>query len=260
MNRLMTCVLLLLASAGAAVPAAADVYGGFEQFADGPSLKPFARDLGGVLGSAAFHSGRPLGFSGFDAGVRMGMQFRPEGGDGILRRKGVKEFGVPWVQAEIGLPYRFDGFIRGVSYEGLTIAGGGLRYGVFKAPDKPWTPQLLISGAAHSVVHQYFSASHVGGSLVCSLGNNVITPYIGGGVDRTRLVVRASKLEPALDGSTVSVLETRYTAGVTLRPWNYGAGTAESGRARPWSFVYLNAAYILVHGQSGAEAGLGVRF
>ena len=45
---------------------------GYDNFKDvtAASLKPFARDLGGLLGSGANQTARPLGFSGFDLGVR----------------------------------------------------------------------------------------------------------------------------------------------------------------------------------------------
>jgi len=241
----MSARLLLLLAMLWAAPARADIYSGFERFADSGSLKPFARDLGSILGSATFHSARPLGFSGFDLGVHAGVQFYPSRGDEILRRNGVRTFGLPWVQAEIGLPYRIDGFIRGISYEGLTIAGGGVRYGLLKSSDKPWAPQLLVSGSAHSVVYQSFSASHAGANLVYSMGTSFFNPYLGAGFDHVRLVVRSSVLDPTLNGRAVSTLESRFTAGLLLRPW---------------TFVYINAAYILVHGQSGAEAGLGLRF
>jgi len=257
MKRLTLGLLALLA----AVPARADICDGFERFADSGSLKPFARDLGGVLGSAAFHSARPLGFSGFDVGGHAGGQFYPAKGDAILRNKGVRIFGLPWVQAEIGMPYRIDGFIRGTSHEGLTIAGGGVRYGLLKTSDKPWAPQLLVSGAAHAVVYQSFSASHAGASLVFSMGNSVFSPYLGAGLDHVRLVVRSAPLAPALDGTAFSTVESRFTAGVQLRPWNYSVAVAgEGGRTRPLSFLYIHAACILVHGQSGAEGGLGMRF
>ena len=223
----------------------ADQYAGFAQNADSGALKPFCRDLGGILGSATFHSGRSLGFSGFDFGGRGGMQFYPEKNDRILRNNGVKAFGLPWVQAEIGMPFKIDGFIRGVSYQGLTIAGGGLRYGLLKSSDQPWTPQLLASAVGHSVVHQYFSASHFGANLVGSMGVAAFTPYLGVGFDRTRLVVRSSALDLTLNGSVVTTFESRFTAGLQVKPW---------------SFVYLHSAYVLMHGQSGAEAGMGVRF
>jgi hypothetical protein len=241
----------LLALMLCAAAARADQYGGFEQYADSGALKPFARDLGGVLGAATFQGGRSLGFSGFDVGIKGGSQFLPEKEDRILRSRGVKAFGLPWVQAEVGMFYSIDGFVRGMSFEGLTIAGGGLRYGILKVSDVPWAPQLLLSGVAHSVVHQHFSASHVGGSLVFSMGTSRFVPYAGVGVDRTRLVVRSSRADPLLNGSMVTTVGSRFTAGMRLKPWK------PSGKL---GFVYVNVAGILVHGQPGAETGFGVRF
>lgn len=224
---------------------AADQFGAFKQYVDRASLKPFTLDLGGVLGSATFHSGRSLGFSGFDAGVHGGLQLRPSRDNQILRRAGVKAFGLPWVQAEIGLPFRLDGYIRGISFQGLTIAGGGLRYGLLKSSDQPWTPQFLLSAVAHSVAHKDFSASHVGGDLVVSIGKPAITPYVGAGLDRTRVVVRAADADPTLIGESATATGTRFTAGVSLRPY---------------PFVYLQGAYTLAHGQPGFDTGLGIRF
>jgi hypothetical protein len=244
MKAILSAVLLAAACAAPA-HALADPYAGFEQYADAASLKPFTRDLGGLLGAGSFHNGRSLGFSGFDVGARYGTQFYPSKGNNIMRAGGVRNFGLPWVQAEIGMPFKIDGFIRGISYQGLTVAGGGLRYGLYSPSDKPWTPQVLLSGVGHSVVHENFSATHFGADIVCSAGTPSFLPYLGAGFDRTRLVVRSSKLDPALNGTDVTTLGSRFTAGVRLKPYQ---------------FVYLSLAYMLAHGQSGAETGLGVRF
>lgn len=229
----------------AAARAKADEFSGFSSFADSGSIKPFTRDLGGILGSSTFHSGRSLGFSGFDIGTSYGAQFYPSKGDTILSNNGVHSFGLPWVQAEIGLPFRIDGFIRGSTYQGLTVSGGGVRYGLYAPSDKPWTPHVLASVVGDSVVHQNFSASHFGANLVGSMGNERVTPYLGAGFDRTRLEVRNSTVDPALDGAAATTFESRFTAGV---------------RVKPYQFTYIDVAYNLMHGQSGAEAGLGVRF
>lgn len=243
MKRLSLVASALLAASSAF--AGADQYGGFARYADEGSRKPFARDLGGVLGAATFQSGRSLGLTGFDVGARFGGQFYPSKDNRILINNGVRIFGLPWVQAEVGMPFKLSGFIRGISYQGLTIAGGGLRYGLYAVSDKPWSPQLLVSVVGHSVVHQDFSASHLGTSLVCSAGTPFFAPYVGAGFDRMRLVVRQSTLDPTLNGSEVSTLESRFTGGVRLTPYQ---------------FTYLSLAYTLAHGQSGAEAGVGVRF
>lgn len=241
----IAAALLTLFVCAASARADGDQYGGFEQYADEASLKPFTRDLGGVLGSATFHSARSLGLSGWDVGARGGMQFYPSKGNKVLRSRGVRAFGLPWAQAEIGLPWGIDGVIRGVSYQGLTIAGGGVRYGLLKINDKPWSPQLLVSGIAHSVVHQHFSASHGGVNLVGSMGMHKFTAYAGAGFDRTRLVVRSSLADPTLNGRVVQTIESRFTGGVEIRPWQ---------------FTYLHIAYNHLHGQSGGEAGVGIRF
>ena len=225
--------------------AGADQYGGFSRYADEGSLKPFARDLGGVLGAATFQSGRSLGLTGFDVGARFGGQFYPSKGNNILRNNGVRVFGLPWVQAEVGMPFKLSGFIRGISYQGLTIAGGGIRYGLYAASDKPWAPQVLVSVVGHSVVHQDFSASHFGANVVCSAGTPFFAPYAGVGVDRMRLVARQSTLDPTLNGRVVNTTESRFTLGMRLTPYQ---------------FTYLSLAATLAHGQPGAEAGLGVRF
>jgi len=244
MKRLSLAVAVLLAASSSAF-AVGDQFGGFSRYADAGSLKPFARDLGGILGSATFQSGRSLGLTGFDIGVRFGGQAYPSKGNNILRNNGVHEFGLPWVQAEVGMPFKISGFIRGISYQGLTIAGGGLRYGLYATSDKPWAPQVLVSAVAHSVVHTDFTASHAGASLVCSAGTPFFAPYAGVGFDRVRLVVRQSNLDPTLNGRVVNTLESRFTLGMRLTPYQ---------------FTYINLAATMAHGQGGAEAGLGVRF
>jgi len=243
LKKLFYCVIsLLLASATAW---AEDPFGGFQQYADRPSLKPFARDLGAVLGAATFHNGASLGFSGFDVGIRGGFRFNSEAGNRPLRDKGTKGFGLPWVQAEIGLPFGLDGYIRGVSFQGTTIAGGGMRYGINKKTESPWLPQVLVAWSAHSVAHQQFSASQTGLNLVASLNFKKFSPYLGAGADRTRLVVRSSPVrDPALLGEAVSVVVPRATVGLSLRPKAY---------------VYLHFAATYTN-RVGVDSGIGIRF
>lgn len=231
---------------GASPAAAQDQFGGFQEFIDRGSIKPFARDLGAVLGAATFHSGRSLGFSGFDVGVRSGLMFSPDRNNRALRGRGVSVFGIPYVQAEIGLPFSLDGFIRGVSFQGVTISGGGLRYALSKASDKPLTPQFLLSWSGHSVTHKDFSASHFGFNLVTSVQYKVLNPYLGLGVDRTRVVVRAvPKVDPTMQGLEEAVLVPRATLGFS---------------ARPKPYLYLHGALTYTNRNAGVDTGLGIRF
>lgn len=246
----VTRAALLLISVGSQSVWAKDPFGSFRDYVDRSSLKPFTRDLGGVLGPATFHSGRNLGFSGFDAGAHGGVQFRPARDNAVLRNAGIKTFGLPWVQGEIGLPFQLDGYIRGVSYQGLTISGGGLRYGFLKPSEQPWKLQILLSSVGHSVAHRDFSASHFGLNMVASTGYPGFNPYLGAGFDRTRVVVRQSKLDSTLVESEVTTLEPRFTAGLSVRPM----------ASTDLRFVYLQAALTLAHGEPGMDMGLGIRF
>jgi len=247
-------ILRVLAVLLLSLPAAAkDQFGGFKEYVTRDSLKPFTRDLGGLLGSACFHSGRPLGFNGLDIGVHGGFQFSPESGDDVLRRAGVDAFGVPWLQGEIGLPFRLDGFIRGVSFQGLTIAGGGMRWGLPVGSDKPYAPNMLLSVVGHSMVHKDFSASHAGANLVVSINAPLFVPYLGAGVDRTRVVVRASDLDASLVGQEAVATEPRVTLGFTVRNMLKFIKDLKYD-------LYLQAAGTYTHGRPGIDSGIGLRF
>lgn len=244
LGRILAAFLLSTVCLGTA--RAQDQFGGFQAHIDRGALKPFARDLGGVLGAATFHSGRSLGFSGFDVGVRGGMLLSPDKDNRALRGRGIKAFGLPWFQAEIGLPFSLDGFIRGVSFQGLTIAGGGLRYALFKTSDKPMHPQFLLSWSGHSVAHKDFSASHLGLNLVTSIQVKSVYPYFGIGADRTKVVVRAvPALDPTMVGDSATVVVPRATLGISMRPKPY---------------LYLHGAATYTNRQAGFDSGIGIRF
>lgn len=208
------------------------------------SLKPFARDIGGILGSAAYNTGRSLGFSGFDVGFAGAVQFEPSSGNAVFKDSGVHSFGFPWVQAAIGMPFRLDGFIRGFNYQGLTVSGGGLRYGMRKLRDTPYYIHVMIVGVASSVTHTGFSATHFGVNAVFSVILPVVTPYLGVGVDTTKVRIKAADTQ-SLMGSSVSVTDSRFTFGL---------------HARVARFFYLCAAGNVLHGRTGMEASIGTRF
>jgi len=222
-------------------------FGDFEKYADAASLKPFARDLGALLGSAIYHTGRGLGFAGFDVGLREAFQFNPSSGDGIMRRAGVKNISLGWIQGEIGMPFRLDGFVRGTNYDGLTVAGGGIRWSVMKVNDTPHSFQFMLALAGHAAVHEQFSAAHLALSAVGSwrLCPYAI-PYLGVGMDRTRLSVKSAPAGSGLIGDHVTATGPRLTLGFNLKPAQ---------------FVYIGvAANEFFNGRQGLETSLGVRF
>ena len=215
-------------------------YDGFSA-ASASDLKPFARDLGGLLGSGSNQTARPLGFSGFDVGVRSVAQFNPSHGNRVLKKDNL--FGLGLVQAEIGMPYRIDGFVRGGAYEGMAVAGGGLRYGLWNVSDAKYHINAMLVAMGNMAAHRYFYAVHFNTSLVCSLNVPVVSPYIGAGMDFTRLEAQAIS-DPVLSGKQVSVSEPRFTAGLRAK-LNLG---------------YIAAGFTYTHDRPLVNASAGFRF
>ena len=213
-------------------------YGDF-QSASLSDLKPFARDLGGLLGSGTNQTARVLGFGGFDLSARSVVQFEPESGDGILKKN--KPFGLGWVQAEIGMPFRIDGFIKAGSFANLAVTGGGLKYGLTQ-PQKKIQAMLVASG--NMSAHKFFYATTFAASLVFSVNTPVVAPYFGAGMDNTTLVVQNNLNDPTLVGKRIAVFEPRYTAGFRATFLTYG---------------YISGGYTYTHGRSLVNAGLGLR-
>ncbi|OGR81520.1 MAG: hypothetical protein A2X32_00975 [Elusimicrobia bacterium GWC2_64_44] len=195
-----------------AAASAAD-YGEFYNVSAG-AIKPFARDLGGLLGSGSNQTARPLGFAGFDLGVRGMAQFRPSHGNTVLKKNNL--FGLGLVQAEIGMPYRIDGFVRGGNFEGITVAGGGLRYGLWNVSDEKYKVNATLVGMANMATHRYFYAIHFNTSLVCSVNVPVLAPYFGVGYDFTKFEAQTTA-DPALAGKKVYEQEPRFTFGLRAK-------------------------------------------
>ena len=161
------------------------------------NVRAFTKDLGGIIGSGTYTTGRILGWGGFQIGPRASMVFKMSKGNGEDRatqqhtalgdRDEVGAVEYPWLQADIGMPFRIDGFIRASSYQGLTIAGGGLRWGITRPNEMLGSFQPMLVVAAHSASARDFSAAHYNASLVLSMKFKYFVPYVGGGVDYTTL-------------------------------------------------------------------------
>lgn len=197
-------------------------------------LRPFTRDIGGLLGSGTNQTARVLGFGGFDLSVRSVTQFEPERKDGILKKN--HPFGLNWVQAEIGMPFRIDGFIKAASVDNMAVAGGGLKYGFTQPQNKL---QAMIVASGNMAAHRFFYAAHFAYNLVASLNTRVVSPYFGVGMDHTRLTAQT-----AGNDRRILTAEPRYTAGVRAVFLNYG---------------YFSGGYTYTHGRGLVTAGLGLR-
>ena len=237
---LSLCLLPLLAAG-----AKADPFEDFKIYASEALLKPFAADLGGLIGANDFNSGRSLGFPGFEAGLAATVQAKPSAENRILRDADVKAFGVPMLHAGAALPLvGADVMVRATGYSGFSIIGGGLRYGLIKSGTlTKFIPDVALSAYYDVITYDYFKGSHMSFDASASFDIPVIKPYVGVGIDRTTLEIK--NVSAALNGTDATISKPRYTVGVRLSPL---------------PLLYVYGAYNILHGQTGYSLGAGAKF
>jgi len=208
-------------------------------------FKPFIKDFGGVLGASDFSTGRSLGFPGFDVGFNIAIQREPSSENKILKNAGVKSFGIPILHASVGIPLTgFDITLRGFSYSGLNIIGGGIRYKVFKSGMlTKFMPDLSVMLYYDNINYDYFKGNHLSFDLVGSWDIPIVKPFAGVGFDRTKLETK--NLNSSLNGINETENGTRYTIGL---------------RFSPLPLIYIYGAYSVLHNQDGYNFGVGIRF
>ncbi|MGC8728404.1 MAG: DUF6588 family protein [Elusimicrobiales bacterium] len=222
----------------------ADPFEDFKTYFSQSDFKAFVKDFGGVLGANDFNSGRALGFPGFDIGFDMAIQKEPASGNKILKNAGVKSFGIPMVHGSVGIPLTgLDFTLRGFSYSGLNIIGGGLRYNIFKSGMiTKFMPDLSAMLYYDKINYDYFKGSHISLDIVGSWDIPIVKPFAGIGIDKTKLEIDGIT---GFDGIDESASGSRYTLGVKFSPL---------------PLVYLYGAYSIIHSEKGYNFGLGVRF
>ena len=223
----------------------ADPFADFQTRARAELIKPFALDLGGVLGGASAHTGRTLGMPGFWAGVVGSVQMRPDNNDLILRNAGVKAFGVPMVEVGVGLPFKVDVIVHGVKAYDATIFGGGLRYGLYRTELlTTFLPNVSVSAFGDKVNHKYFGATHGGFNAVATWDLPIVKPFILAGYDVTKVTV-GSASTPGVAGLSETARGSRFSLGAELAPL---------------PFIRVRGAYTMRHGLPGFDFGLGASF
>lgn len=249
---ILALAAVLLCATGAS---ARNIWDDFGDNVTRQNVRAFTKDLGGLIGSGTYTTGRVLGWGGFQIGPRASMVFKMSQGNGEDRatkqhtalgdRDEVGSVVYPWLQADIGMPFRVDGFIRASSYQGLTIAGGGLRWGITRPNEMLGSFQPMLVVAAHSASARDFSATHYNASLVLSMKFKYFVPYIGGGVDYTTLNINQASLAPSLEGEREHAATARATAGFNFKLPSY----MDLSLAANYAYYGL-----------GAEASLSLRF
>ncbi len=240
---------------GTSVAFSRQIWDDFSEHVSPQNIHAFTQDLGGVIGSGTYTTGRILGWGGFQIGPRASMvgKLSKASGDTAEQRNSTAlgdrdEVGTifyPWLQADIGLPFRIDGFIRASSFQGMTIAGGGLRWGITRPSEKVGAFQPMLVIAAHSASARDFSATHYNASLVLSMKFKYFVPYIGGGVDYTTVHINGADNYTYMEGTNDYAATARGTLGFNFKLPSY---------------MDLSLAAHYAHYGLGGEASLTVRF
>lgn len=225
---------------------AISIYNEFKDRLQEQYMKPFARDIGGLLGAQDFHSGRVVGFPGIAGRVSFAAQLKPSPDNEILNRAGVDIFGLPMAQAVLGLPKNFNVAVRGIPWQGATLIGGGIQWGLAKHTIAKFLPDMMMSAYYDSLDHDYLKLRHFSGDLSFSFGLAAVEPFAGVGFDNTKLETKVPSIAgiPVEAGSSVTTTELRYTAGLNLIPM---------------PTMRLFGAYTLTHGDSIIVLGFGIK-
>lgn len=178
---------------------------GFVQ--SGSPADAFAKDFGCMMAGGAFHQGSNLGLPGFDVGIHMPMK-KPNTDNLIATNAGLEMMALPWVQLEMGLPFKLDLIVRGFSGTGLSYSGFGVRYGIFKSK-LPLVPSVSAAVLSSSFKHTDFEATTMSGNVVVSFKIPLLSPYICVGSDQATAKFTASGIEGK--GSS-----TRIEAGINM--------------------------------------------
>ena len=224
----------------------ANIFDDFRDILKEQYMKPFARDIGGLIGASDFHGGKTAGFPGFDISIYGSVQVEPESDNEILNANGVDIFGVPIVAVTVGLPYNLEVTARGVGYAGVTLIGGGIKYGLFQGKMFGLLPKIKV-GAYYDVFdHDYLKMTHWSIFASASFNLPIIKPYFGIGMDQTQLETKVISVDAlTLPGTTVTVTEPRFTAGVNLTVF---------------PMIHIFGAYNWLHGNTGFQVGAGIGF
>lgn len=245
MKRTLALAALLACGASAASASQTNPFSGFSRNATSSALKPFALDLGGLLGASTVDTGRTYGFPGFWIGGDAVLQTRPDSNDQILRGANVHAFALPMIQAGAGLPFDTDVIVHGVGAYGVTVYGGGVRKSLYRTSTlTTFLPNVSVSLFGDKLNAGAFSASHGAANATAMWNLPILKPFVEAGYDLTKVSVGAAQA-PGLAGASATASGARLAAGLDVTPL---------------PLFDLRLAALELHGIVGGQLGLGFTF
>ncbi|OGF44932.1 MAG: hypothetical protein A2452_03550 [Candidatus Firestonebacteria bacterium RIFOXYC2_FULL_39_67] len=179
-------------------------------------LNPFARDLGSCLGGGYFSGNNP-GFPGVDVNAKFVILDKPSADNIILPANTL--IGLPYVQAEIGLPMDFSIVARGMTLTidgaSIVLIGGGIKYKLLNdSLAMPGIAVLATYGTISGVPSFDASTISFNVSISKSLSPLPLAVFIYGGMDMSNV---SSKV-PGFTSIKGTATNYRVNAGARFSP------------------------------------------
>lgn len=206
------------------------------------SIKDFTKDIGNVSGSSTLYSARALGFGGFGISYKSVYQLKPSQNNTIFDKN--KAFTINFLQAEIGVPSRFDTYLRAGGDSGLNIIGGGVRYGLRNITEELYKINMILSLNSHMGLYKFFYFTNFGAQLAFSMKlSNWFMPYISCGFDTLKLKIK-NNTDSSIVGKSIYDDIQRYSVGMRLK----------------FKLVNLSIGFDIYDTRTGLNGSFGFRF
>jgi hypothetical protein len=237
MKRYLLVFLLFIFAYGFMVPNAHAQYFQFDGLPPATvedEVDAILKFFGSLVGGGLFHTADMHKVAGVDVGLRGVVANVPDKFRDLPVFFDENHVGLAFLHASVGLPANFELFGRFFYFPfgadanpdlpvtppraedsrgGITLIGGGLKYGLLQ---RLGLPKVTLMGTYHAVlVPEEFDFGTVGAlsfKVVASHSLPVFTIFAGGGVDITRLKLN----DEFLDGESFSDVEPHATVGMKI--------------------------------------------
>jgi len=193
--------------------------------------------FGSIVGGGLYHTADLHSVGGIDVGLRGVIAVVPDEFDDLPVFSEENLVGLAFLHGSLGLPGNFELLGRffyfpvlgsdpdenasppraADSRGGVTLIGGGLKYGLLQIPG---VPKIMVLGAYHVLLvpeeFDFGTVSTVSLKGVVSHSVPLLTVYAGGGIDITTLKLKDDI--PILGGDRSTGSEPLLTLGVQIKP------------------------------------------
>jgi hypothetical protein len=235
MKRCLAVAALLVILVGFHVQMAHGQYFKFENLSDPvieTEVDAILKFFGSIVGGGLFHTADLHSVGGIDVGLRGVVAQVPNKFEGLPVFSEENLLGLAFLHGSFGLPGnvellgRFFYFPLGANQDlnasppraadsrgGVTLIGGGLKYGLLQSTG---LPKIMVLATYHAVFvpdeFDFGTVSTTSVKAVVSHSLPIFTVYLGGGIDITTLKLK----EEFLDGKRFSDAEPHATVGLKL--------------------------------------------